>query len=121
MAASERERQERLIRQLGAELERRRTMRSVSGTSLEGILGGEVPAIVLLLESYTGFTSAFEEGAGSKAKDVLTRILADGPEMGIFAVITAERAGAVPYAVAATVTNKLVFRLATLTSTRTSG
>ena len=44
--------------------------------------------------------------------DEFTRVFADGPEVGIRCVVTADRAGAVPGPLAATVRSKLLFRLA---------
>jgi S-DNA-T family DNA segregation ATPase FtsK/SpoIIIE len=102
--AGERERQARLVRHLRAELERRR--------SSAGESAPRAPEIVVLLDGYAAFASEFSDAAGMAVLDDLVRVLADGPDVGIRAVVAADRVGAVPSAVAALIRQRLIFRLA---------
>ncbi len=104
VGATERERQQRLVRFLRGELDRRLQL-DLPGQRAE-------PRIVLLLDGYGAFKADYDDVAGMGTTDDLTRVFADGPEVGISCVITADRAGAVPGALSATVRSKLLFRLA---------
>jgi S-DNA-T family DNA segregation ATPase FtsK/SpoIIIE len=106
VGAGERERQVRLVRQLRAELERRR--RLVADT---GGLSADLPAIVLLLDNYGGFMAAFDDLPGTEVRDELSRLVADGAGLGMYVVLTADRINAVPTAVATLVSERLAFRL----------
>ncbi|MDQ3932399.1 MAG: FtsK/SpoIIIE domain-containing protein, partial [Actinomycetota bacterium] len=104
VGATERERQLRLIRFLREELNRRRQL---------GSARLQEPRIVLLLDGYTPFRADFDDPVTpSSVVDDVTRIFAEGPELGVFAVATADRVGGVPSALAATVAQKWLFRLA---------
>jgi S-DNA-T family DNA segregation ATPase FtsK/SpoIIIE len=105
VTAAERERAERLIRQLSDELDHRRRQ----------VARGEVsawPRIVVLLDGYGGFHAAFDDLAGISHRDAFIRLMADGPGVDIHVVATADRPTAVPSSVAALVPEKLLFRLA---------
>jgi S-DNA-T family DNA segregation ATPase FtsK/SpoIIIE len=97
---AERERQERLVRWLRTELSRRQSLGSAAQ-----------PAIVLLLDNWSAYEAAFDDLAGLGLRDDLVRVIADGPALGIFAVVAADRALAVPSAVASLIPEKLVLRL----------
>ncbi|MEA2614964.1 MAG: segregation ATPase FtsK/SpoIIIE, family [Chloroflexota bacterium] len=99
----ERERQMRLIRQLRAELDRRK------GRGLAGA-GGD-PMIVLLIDNYSGFTAEYQDIATVNVVDELVRIFSDGPEVGILTVLGGDRAGAIPPALASLTQQKLLLRL----------
>jgi S-DNA-T family DNA segregation ATPase FtsK/SpoIIIE len=99
----ERERQMRLIRQLRAELDRRK------GRGLSGA-GGD-PMIVLLIDNYSGFTAEYQDIATVNVVDELGRIFSDGPEVGILTVLSGDRAGAIPPALASLTQQKLLLRL----------
>ncbi|MCU1460972.1 MAG: putative FtsK/SpoIIIE family protein, partial [Acidimicrobiales bacterium] len=108
VGAGERERQERLLRHLLDEIDRRRRLVARSGpTALAGR-----PAIVVLLDNYGGFQAAFDDVGGLEWTDALARVVADGCGLGICVVATADRSAAVANAVATLVPAKLVFRLA---------
>ncbi len=108
VGAGERERQERLLRHLLDEVDRRRRLVARSGpTALAGL-----PAIVVLLDNYGGFQAAFDDVAGLEWTDAMARVVADGSGLGICVVATADRSAAVANAVATLVPAKLVFRLA---------
>lgn len=105
VVAGERERQERLVRTLRAELERRRS----------AVASGRPPSwpkLVLLIDNLGGVCAAFDDVAGMHVRDDLLRLLADGPSLGMATVASADRPGAVPVAMSAVVQERLVFRLA---------
>ncbi|MGI8685746.1 MAG: FtsK/SpoIIIE domain-containing protein [Acidimicrobiales bacterium] len=105
VAAGERERQERLVRMLRAELERRRVAVASGGATAW-------PALVLLVDNLGGLCAAFDDVAGMQVRDDLARLLADGPPLGMAVVASADRPGAVPLSMSAVVQERLVFRLA---------
>ena len=102
VGAADRERQQRLIRMLRRELERRRATAQSE----------PVPTIVLLIDNYGGFHAAFDDLAGLAWRDEVARIVADGPAVGIFTMASADRPGAVPLTIADLVSTKLLFRQA---------
>lgn len=104
VGAAERERQERLIRMLRAELEERRAAANSTSASR--------PRLVLLIDNFGGFNAAFDDAGGIAFRDDVFRLLADGGALGIAVVASADRPGAVPAAVSSVVADKLVFRLA---------
>ncbi len=110
IGASERERQTRLLRLLRAEVERRREA-AASGGPRPGEDGGP-SRIILLLDGFQGFGSAYDSPADLVWKETLTRLMADGPGFGVTVIATADRPGAIPASVAGLVTDRLVFRLA---------
>ncbi len=73
----------------------------------------ETPSrIVLLLDGFQGFSSAFDAPADLVWKETLTKLMADGPGFGVTVIATADRPGAIPGPVAGLVADRLVFRLA---------
>jgi S-DNA-T family DNA segregation ATPase FtsK/SpoIIIE len=68
--------------------------------------------IVVLLDSYAGFTTAFEGVDLGVLTQRLPRIIADGRAAGVHVVATAERRNAIPHSVAALVSRRIVLRLA---------
>jgi S-DNA-T family DNA segregation ATPase FtsK/SpoIIIE len=106
IAAGEHERQRRLLRRLRGELESRR--------QLDASARAGAPRIVLLLDGYAGFASEHGDLAGDAVREALARVWADGPEVGIHAAISSDRAGGVPNALASLAQQRLVFRLADL-------
>lgn len=103
IAADERERQARLVRHLQDELVHRRAITSRERKDL--------PRLVVLIDGLAGFRAAWPDTGPTPLLDDLVRVLADGPELGVLAVLSAERAGTVPAALAALTAQKLVFRL----------
>lgn len=102
IGAAEHERQARLVRHLRAELDRRRSRAPA----------GAAPAIVLVLDGVAGFLAAFDDLAGAETLDGFGRVVADGPPLGIHVVLAADRVGAVPASLAATIGQRWVHRLA---------
>jgi S-DNA-T family DNA segregation ATPase FtsK/SpoIIIE len=105
-APPEHERQRRLLRRLRGELEARRRLDSSARAG--------APRIVVLLDGYAGFAAEHDDLAGDATRDALARVWADGAEVGIHMAMAADRAGAIPNALASLAQQRLVFRLADL-------
>jgi S-DNA-T family DNA segregation ATPase FtsK/SpoIIIE len=70
------------------------------------------PRIVLLLDSYAGFTAALDQVDLGRLTQSLPRLIAEGRAAGVHVIATADRRNAVPQAVAAVVPQRIVLRLA---------
>jgi S-DNA-T family DNA segregation ATPase FtsK/SpoIIIE len=103
IGSADRERQVRLLRHLQDEI----AIRRADGP-------GDRPVVLLLLDNYGGFAAAFDQPADLAYRDALRRIVADGPGVGVFVVVSADQAAAVPTGLAALIPEKLVFRMADL-------
>jgi len=107
VAGSDRERQLRLLRRLGAELQHRRQ------SMADGLTDPAAhPAIVTIIDNYGGFADNYGEPGDMAVHNLLARIIADGPGVGMMTVITAKHPGDVPTRIASTIAGRLVFRLA---------
>ena len=107
IAGGERERQLRLLRTLGAEVERRRaSRRQRPGTA------DDLPAIVTMIDNFADFADSFAEPGDMGVHDLVARLMADGPGVGMFTVATAKQPADIPTRVAATVATRYVFQLA---------
>ncbi len=71
-----------------------------------------LPRYVVLLDSYGGFTEAYERVDLGALVDAVPRIVADGRAAGVHLVITADRRAAVPTPIASLVASRLVLRMA---------
>ncbi len=71
-----------------------------------------LPRIVILLDSFAGFTAAFEKVEYGAWIDQVQRLTAEGRPLGIHIVITADRRGAIPFNMAGLVEQKLILRMA---------
>jgi S-DNA-T family DNA segregation ATPase FtsK/SpoIIIE len=103
VGATERERQMRLVQYLRTELDRRKELR--------GPARSDEPALVVLIDNYGAFTADFEAAAGNEVLEAFMRVYADGPEVGIHMVVSADRTGAVPGALTTLTQQKLLLRL----------
>jgi DNA segregation ATPase FtsK/SpoIIIE, S-DNA-T family len=103
IGATERERQMRLIRYLRAELDRRKQLRPADRST--------EPDIVVVLDNFAAFSTEFSDVLGMEAKEQFNRVYADGPEVGIRLLMSADRSGAIPSALTALTQQRLVFRL----------
>lgn len=101
--AHDRERQARLLRRLRGELNARR---DGSGPPVDR------PRIVLLVDELAAMRAAYDDVDGLELLDVLARLHADGPAVGLCVAITADRPAAVPAAISAVTTQRWLFRLA---------
>jgi len=103
ITAGERERQTRLVRVLRDEMARRRQL---------GVAAvGELPLVVTLIDGWSAFAAEYADMAGGAVLDALQRVFADGPEVGMYTVITADRPTAIPSSLASLVRQRLAFRL----------
>ncbi|NND02438.1 MAG: hypothetical protein HKN91_06590 [Acidimicrobiia bacterium] len=107
IGAGERDRQLRLIRYLGWEVAERREL---AASDPEGLAAR--PRIIVGIDNFGGFRSAFEEPGDMATKDAVTRLVADGPGVGIVVVATAKQPIEIPTNISSLVTAKLVMRLA---------
>ncbi|HLF40094.1 MAG TPA: FtsK/SpoIIIE domain-containing protein, partial [Acidimicrobiia bacterium] len=114
IGSTDRERQFRLVRHLADELERRRRHVAASGAMRVDPAdpSSPFPAVVVLIDNYATLHSAWEDSAGMAMRDLLVRTIADGPGLGVAAVIAADRPLGLPGALASVVPNKLALRLA---------
>ena len=116
ISGEDEERTARLFAFLRTTLERRKQLFAERGafTLSEHVrASGETLArIVVLLDGYTGFASAFERVNLGELVDTLPRLVGDGRPLGVHFVITADRRGAVPNALAGIIPTKLALRLA---------
>jgi S-DNA-T family DNA segregation ATPase FtsK/SpoIIIE len=104
---AERERQERVVRRLRQEVLQRQARRAA-----EGAAAPTLPTVVLLLDGWGAFESAFDDMSGLAVREELSRVIADGPGVGVHVIATADRAMGVPGAVSTLVAQKLLLRLA---------
>lgn len=106
IGADDQERQTRLLRRLAQELQERRAAAAGPAGS-----GGR-PAIITFIDNYAGFAAAFDEPGDIPVRNLLTRLVADGPGVGMYTIITAKQPGEIPTQLAAVAASKLAFRLA---------
>ena len=107
------ERVERVFSLLRSTLERRKAQFAQAGVfSLCDYRGETLPRIVVLLDGYAGFASAFERVNLGELIDALPRLVADGRPLGVHFAITADRRGAVPNSLAGIIPTRLVLRMA---------
>ena len=107
VSGRDRERQLRLLRRLSTELQHRRQALADGMADL-----ADYPTIVTLIDNYGGFADAYGEPGDMAVHNLLARIIADGPGVGMMTIITAKHPGDVPTRVASTIAGRLVFRLA---------
>jgi S-DNA-T family DNA segregation ATPase FtsK/SpoIIIE len=108
--ADETERLVRLLRWLRATIDTRRERTSAAMGAGRGTV--DDAQVVVLLDGYGGFASALEKVDFGEHVDALPRLIADGPGVGVHFVLTADRRGAIPNAVSAIVSTRLVLRMA---------
>jgi DNA segregation ATPase FtsK/SpoIIIE, S-DNA-T family len=104
VAASQREAQHRLVRQLVRELERRRDLGPAHLA--------EEPRVVVLVDGLAAFLAEHEGVESVELADSFRRLFSEGPTVRISFVVTGDRLGAVPHRLGAAVGRRLVLRLA---------
>jgi S-DNA-T family DNA segregation ATPase FtsK/SpoIIIE len=117
IGGDDQERVERLFSLLRSVLERRKVQFAQAGvfslSDYRARPGAEpMPRIVVLLDGYAGFASAFERVNLGEMIDALPRIVAEGRPLGVHFAITADRRGAVPNSLAGIIPTRLVLRMA---------
>ncbi|MDI6104800.1 FtsK/SpoIIIE domain-containing protein [Actinoplanes sp. NEAU-A12] len=96
--ADDRERQVRLVRHLRAELDRRRG-------------GAPRRRTLVLIDNLSAMRAEFDDTEGLELIDEVTRVYADGTDMGISFAVTADRLNTAPNAWMSVTTHKWLFRL----------
>ncbi len=116
IAGEDEERVTRLFGMLRRTLERRKQLFAQSGvftlSEYRRKDGEPLPRILVLLDGYAGFVSAFERVNLGALVETLPRLVGDGRPLGVHFAITADRRGAVPSSLAGLVPAKLILRLA---------
>lgn len=79
--------------------------RSLTGDQAE-------PRILLLLDGLAAFRQAYEIGPNSRWFDALQSIAADGRQVGVHLIVTADRPGSLPPALSSVIQCRLVLRMA---------
>ena len=110
------ERLQRLMRTIGAELDRRSEAFAAASasnlTEYRELVDPKMPRILLLLDNYPEFKKEWEiSSARAPFYQVFMRILGEGRPLGVHAVLTADRGGAVPTGVLANISRRIVLRL----------
>ncbi|MDH3498678.1 MAG: FtsK/SpoIIIE domain-containing protein [Acidimicrobiia bacterium] len=100
IAARDRERQQRLLRMLQAEISHRRASR-IAPTD-----------VFLLIDGLAGFRATFDEMTDHEHREALNQIMADGPAVGVYTAIGATQARTVPGAMLGLLGSRLVFQVA---------
>ena len=70
------------------------------------------PRILLLVDNVGAFRQAYEVGEKGRLFDTFTSLAADGRQVGVHVVVSADRSGAVPTALGSLLQRRLVLRLA---------
>jgi DNA segregation ATPase FtsK/SpoIIIE, S-DNA-T family len=73
--------------------------------------GASTSRIIVLLDSYPGFQAMHERIEAGRWLDLFTRLVADGRQVGVHVVITADRRTSVPMALVSSLPKRLVLRL----------
>uniref|UniRef100_UPI002810DE9D FtsK/SpoIIIE domain-containing protein n=1 Tax=Microbacterium sp. TaxID=51671 RepID=UPI002810DE9D len=110
------ERIQRLFRTLDGELDRRSAAFSAASAATvqeyRELVDPTMPRIVLLIDNYPEFKKDWEVAPGrGPFYRTFMRILGEGRPLGVHTVITADRGNAVPSAVAANISRRVVLRM----------
>ena len=107
----------RVIALLDAELERRRhLLAEAQAENLSAYLarGGHLPRVLLLVDGYPSLAAAFSGGGYTNPLDqwldAFHRVVLDGRQVGIHAVLTADRRAGIPALLQAGFANRIVLR-----------
>ena len=116
IAGDDAERVQRLLRMIGDELDRRGDALSAANASTlseyRSITGDRMPRVIVLLDGFAQFRAEWDANAQrAPFYNTFLRILGEGRPLGVHAVITADRSGAIPAAVSATVSRRVVLRM----------
>ncbi|WP_430647850.1 FtsK/SpoIIIE domain-containing protein [Agromyces sp. GXS1127] len=116
IAGDDPERIQRLLRTLDELLDRRgRAFSAANAASLteyRELTGIREPRVLLLIDGFAQFKADWDSTTVRMPfYNILMRVLAEGRPLGVHVVATADRSGAVPTAVSANVTRRIVLRL----------
>ncbi|MFP5308015.1 MAG: FtsK/SpoIIIE domain-containing protein [Actinomycetes bacterium] len=102
VGAADREAQVRLVRTLLEEVDRRRALPPHERAT--------AALTVVLVDNLPAWVAAHDDPAGADTQDGIRRLLAEGADVGVVFVVTADRAGAVPHRLASTLGQRLLLR-----------
>ncbi len=110
------ERIQRLLRTLDAEMDRRAAAFSAASAAsvqeYRELKDDRMPRILLLIDNYPEFKKDWEVAPGrGPFYRIFMRILGEGRTLGLHTVLTADRGNAVPSAVAANISRRVVLRM----------
>lgn len=110
------ERIQRLLRTLDAEMDRRAAAFSAASAAsvqeYRELRDARMPRILVLIDNYPEFKKDWEMAPGrGPFYRIFMRILGEGRTLGIHTVITADRGNAVPSAVAANISRRVILRM----------
>ncbi|MFS0895250.1 FtsK/SpoIIIE domain-containing protein [Microbacterium sp. 179-I 3D3 NHS] len=110
------ERIQRLLRTLDGEMDRRAAAFSAASAAsvqeYRELVDARMPRILLLIDNYPEFKKDWEVAPGrGPFYRIFMRILGEGRTLGLHTVITADRGNAVPSAVAANISRRVVLRM----------
>lgn len=110
------ERIQRLLRTLDAEMDRRAAAFSAASAAsvqeYRELKDARMPRILLLIDNYPEFKKDWEVAPGrGPFYRIFMRILGEGRTLGLHTVLTADRGNAVPSAVAANISRRVVLRM----------
>ncbi|WP_438854059.1 FtsK/SpoIIIE domain-containing protein [Agromyces sp. M3QZ16-3] len=116
IAGDDPERIQRLLRTLDDVLDRRgRAFSAANAASLteyRELTGIREPRVLLVIDGFAQFKADWDSTTVRMPfYDIVVRLLAEGRPLGVHVVATADRSGAVPTAVSANVTKRIVLRL----------
>jgi S-DNA-T family DNA segregation ATPase FtsK/SpoIIIE len=115
IAGDDTERVTRLLRTLRERIDQRAvdfaTVRAASLPEYRRSAGSATSRVVVLLDSYPGFQAMHERIEAGRWLDLFTRLVADGRQVGVHFVITADRRTSVPMALVSSLPKRLVLRL----------
>lgn len=111
------ERVQRLLRQLREMIDERATRYAAvnAGSIVDyrtAANDADEPRILVLVDGMGAFRQAYETTAGGRWFEVFQQIAADGRQVGVHVVVSADRPSAIPTALASVIQRRLVLRLA---------
>ena len=118
IAGDDTERVTRLLRTLRERIDQRAIdLAAVRASSLPEYRrnspdGASTSRVFVLLDSYAGFQAIHERIDAGRWLDLFTRLVADGRQVGVHFVITADRRSSVPMSLVSSLPRRLVLRLA---------
>lgn len=116
IVGNDEERTLRLFSMIRSTVEQRRQILSAAGAAalaeLDPAERARYPRILVFLNGYGAFASAFERTTGDDLVALLPRLVADGGPAGVHFVISAERRGSVAASLSAATSKRVIFRLA---------
>ncbi|MHB8959303.1 MAG: FtsK/SpoIIIE domain-containing protein, partial [Candidatus Limnocylindrales bacterium] len=117
IAGDDLERGVRLLRMLRREIaERRAALAAAARNFADAVRSGDpvlaMPRILVILDGYEGFVSAYERVAFGEWSDALARIVVDGRTVGIHFLVSAARRFGVPTPVVGALERRVVLRQA---------